>query len=272
MRSPWLITLATALFSSLFLLPASGVEVIGDDDGDRFRGSDGLLLPATVPYETRIEVSRCPDCDWRVTGPCVASPDEGAHTACQAMLTGCPSGQVRLRAWFSDDGGATWRDLGLLCIGPGGPVTVKDVEDALRDEFERLLPPLLPSTQPSQGILPHLPVLFDSGQSASMPISEHTVLGHRVVLRPQVSWSWSFGDGGQLTTAIPASRYPDNAVSHIYRVGGPMRVQVTAHWTARFDLDDLGTFPVHTPVLQRAGIVAHVGQARAVLVPGGPSG
>lgn len=251
---------------------AWGVDVSGDDTGDRYVGTGGILLPASAPRETRQEVSRCPDCQWRITAPCVNSPDEGAQAACRAMVTGCAAGEVRLRVWFTSGGDVRWRDLGLVCIGPEGPVTVGDVEHALREEFERLLPPLRPSTQPSQGILPHLPVLFHSGQPGMLTESRHEILGHEVVLRPRVTWSWTFGDGATLTTTEPGSRWPDTAVSHVYRGGGPMRVAVAAHWTASFDLDDLGAFPVREAVVQQAQTVVEVGQARAVLVPGGPQG
>lgn len=267
-------SVAAILMSCLGLaMPAAaGVEVIGDDAGDRYAGSGGILLPASAPRETRQEVSRCPDCRWRITTPCVNSPDEGAQAACRAMLTGCAAGEVRLRVWFTSGGDVRWRDLGLVCVGPDGPVTVGDVERALREEFERLLPSLRPSTQPSQGVLPHLPVLFHSGQPGAWPESRHTILGHAVVLRPRVTWSWTFGDGGILTTGEPGSRYPHTAVSHVYRSGGLMRVAVVAHWTASFELDDLGVFPVRDAVLQQAQIAVEVGQARAVLVPGGPQG
>lgn len=254
-------------------VPAAGaVYVIGDDGADRFVGSGGLLLPGSADHETRSEVSRCADCQWRITAPCVDSPDEGAQAACRTMVTGCSAGEVRLRVWFTSSGDGGWRDMGLVCMGSEGAVTVDDVEQRLREEFERLVPALRPSTQPSQGVLPHLPVLFHSGQPAAVPASRHTILGHDVVLRPRVTWSWSFGDGAGLTTSVPGSRYPQTAVSHVYQRGGAVPVGVIARWTAEFELDDLGVFPVRDPVVQEAQIVVDVGQARAVLVPGGPQG
>ena len=71
------------LMSCLGLVaPAAwGVDVSGDDAGDRYVGSGGILLPASAPRETRQAVSRCPDCQWRITAPCVNSPDEGAQAA-----------------------------------------------------------------------------------------------------------------------------------------------------------------------------------------------
>ena len=246
--------------------------MFGDDAGDRFVGSGGILLSASTPMDTRIEASRCADCQWRITAPCVNSPDEGAQAACRAMLSGCSADEVRLRVWLASGGDGRWRDVGLVCVGPGGPITVDDVEQRLREIFERLLPALRPKAQPSQGVLPHLPVIFDSGHPEVWPQSRHEILGHQVVLRPQVTWTWTLGDGATLVTARAGSRYPDTAISHVYRAGGAMLVHVVAHWTASFDLDDLGAFPVREPVLQRAELTVNVGQARAVLVPGGPQG
>lgn len=251
---------------------AQAVDVSGDDGGDRFVGAGALVLPPSAPRESREEASRCPECAWRITGPCVNSPDEGAQAACRAMLTGCSNGEVRLRVWFTSSGQDRWRDFGLVCIGPGGPVTLGDLEQAVREVFERLVPPVRPSTQPAQGVLPYLPLLFDSGQPMALPPSRHELLGHVVTLHPRPTWTWQFGDGGTLVTTSPGSRYPDTSVSHAYGSGGPMPVVVRTHWSATFDLDDLGSFPVHEPVLQQAAFTVEVGQARAVLVPGGPQG
>lgn len=268
----WSVIAFVLLGTALGVPPTHAVDVSGDDAGDRFVGSGGILLPASTPMQTRIEASRCADCQWRITAPCVNSPDEGAQAACRAMLTGCSAGEVRLRVWLASGGDGRWRDVGLVCVGVDGPITVDDVERRVREAFERLLPPLRPQSQPSQGVLPHLPVLFHSGQPGAWPESRHEILGHQVILRPRVTWTWGFGDGGTLTTPSPGSRYPDTAVSHVYRGGGAMRVHAIAHWTASFDLDDLGVFPVREPVVQRAELTVDVGQARAVLVPGGPQG
>ena len=172
-----------------------------------------------------------------------------------------------LRVWLSEDGGATWRDLGLVCIPPGGPVTVAKVGSAVSDEFERVIPSSSLTHQPRRGVLPYLPVIFHSSQPSVIPPSEHVINGVSVTLTPRPSWIWEFGDGGSLHTTVPGSTYPDLTVSHTYSRGGRMLVRVTTSWSATYMIDDLGPFQVSLPVRQTATIMLAVGQARAVLVP-----
>ena len=246
--------------------PAS-VDVVGDDAGDRFVGSGGLILPGTVGRETRQRVATCAGCRWRLADPCASSPDDGAHAACMSVTRGCARSAQLLRVWLSDDGGATWRDLGLVCIPPGGPVTVAEVGSSVSEEFERTIPATGLTHQPRQGVLPYLPVIFHSTQPSGLPPSDHVINGVSVTLYPRPSWTWDFGDGTSLRTSVPGSAYPDLAVSHTYSRGGRMQVRVTTTWSASYMIDDLGPFQVSLPVTQSAGAVLKVGQARAVLVP-----
>lgn len=247
--------------------PAHAVDVVGDDGADRYTGTGGLILPSGVDTQTRQRVATCQDCRWRLVAPCIHRPDEGAQVACMSMVSGCPAGETRLRVWLSRDAGATWSDEGLMCLGPSGPVTVRGIDTALHAEFERRLPVGQISIEPPGGVLPYLPVVFDSGQPATVGSSRHTVLGERVELSPHPQWHWMFGDGATLDTTLPGSHYPDLQVSHAYREGGTMGVSVLTTWTADFRVDGLGPFPVSEPVRQRFTRTFEVGQARAVLVP-----
>ena len=243
------------------------VDVIGDDQGDRFVGSGGLVLPGTIGDETRQRVATCGDCRWRLADPCAVSGDLGAHAACLSVTRGCARGASLLRVWVSDDAGATWRDLGLVCIPPGGPVTVADVGRKIRGEFERLVPSIGIEVQPARGVLPYVPVIFDSTQPASIEPTDYAIDDTRVTLTPRPAWTWEFGDGGVLHTAIPGSRYPNTDVSHSFGRTGRMTVRVTATWSATYTINGLGPFRVSLPITQEATTVVNVGQARAVLVP-----
>lgn len=265
----WIVDVALVVSIALavsiaFPAAAGAVDVIGDDEGDRYVGSGGLVLPGTVSDDTRIRVATCGDCRWRMTEPCAV---DGHAQTCQSVTRGCTAGRQLLRAWISRDAGRTWEDLGLVCIPPSGPVTVADVERETHDEFEQALPPSSIRYQPNRGVLPYLPVVFHSGQPAGIPPVEVELAGVRVVLTPVPRWAWSFGDGGGLSTLSPGSVYPDLGVSHAYRVGGPQSVTVTTTWSATVMIDGLGPFDVQGPVIQQASTVVRVGQARAVLVP-----
>lgn len=243
------------------------VDVVGDDPGDRFVGSGGLVLPGTVGDDTRRRVATCADCRWRLADPCAASGDAGAHAACMSVTRGCARAAQLLRVWFSEDGGATWRDLGLICLPPGGPVTVDEIGSFVAEEFERAVPETGLVYQPRRGVLPRLPVVFHSTQPRALPPSEHVVNGVAVTLYPRPTWTWDFGDGAVMTTSVPGSSYPDFAVSHAYTRGGNMRVEVTTTWNAAYTIDGIGPFEVASPVVQTARTTLKVGQARAVLVP-----
>ena len=244
-------------------------DVSGDDEQDRYVGTGGLLLPAGVPTGTRREVASCPGCSWRLTSPCVQAPGVGfdGQPACVGVVRGCPGGHL-MRGWFRPVDGA-WRELGLVCLGPRGPVTVADVARAIAEEVPHRLPPLQPAGDPARGVLAQLPVVFRSGQGAGPLAWTDDILGSRVAVTARSAWTWSFGDGATLVTTDPGDRYPRGRVTHAYRGPGVMTVTCTARWQAEFTVDGLGPFPVTEPVQQDARLEVVVGEGRAVLTPGG---
>lgn len=240
----------------------SAIDVIGDDERDRYIGTGGLVLPGSVDDDTRVRVAGCRDCRWRLDDPCAEEA-----SACMSVVRGCPRGQRLLRAWISEDRGATWVDLGVVCIPPEGVVTVAQVDEVLRDQFEAQLPPTTIRFQPSTGVLPYLPVIFQSGQPQHLPPIVSTIADRVVVLHPVAQWSWRFGDGAGLTTSHPGAPYPDFSVSHTYGRDGRFPVELTTTWTATFTIDDLGPFTVSHVITQEERTSVSVGQGRAVLVP-----
>ena len=241
------------------------VDVIGDDERDVYVGTGGLILPDSVGTATQVRVATCPDCHWRLAEPCATSPD--GRVICLSVVRGCPQGRRLLIAWFSEDGGATWENLGVVCIPPTGPTTVASVGQDVVDEFTAALPGVSLTHQPAVGIVTQAPVLFDSGQPHRLPPVITEVAGRTVVLEPVAHWLWEFGDGAALETDLAGSRYPDMSVSHTYRRSGRHRVGLTTTWTATFTIDDLGPFTVSQTITQHQRRVVTVGQARAVLVP-----
>lgn len=257
-----------AVLVALSGAPAHAADVHGDDGADRYVGTGGLILPGSVPDETRHRVASCGDCGWRLTTPCVepslGTPFSG-QAACVSVTRGCPHGEL-LRAWFH--GPETgWQAIGLVCLGPGGPVTVSDVSQRVLDRVEQSVPPLRPSAQPSSGVLAQLPVVFVTGQPAGAQRWAMAVSGVRVELTASPRWVWSFGDGARLGTEDPGQRHPVGGVSHTYRASGTRTVDVTAEWSASFTAAGLGPFPVEEPVRQTATLGLVVGEGRAVLTP-----
>jgi hypothetical protein len=169
-----------------------------------------------------------------------------------------------LRVWFQPAGG-TWTEVGLICLRPGGPVTVSRLSSLARDRFVQDLPPVTIGQAPAAGVLAQIPVVFSSGQSAEGFDRGYDLLGERVDVSGRPRWTWQFGDGGSLTTDDPGGEYPNMAVSHPYRRTGPMEVSVRTDWLATFTVDGLGPFPIREPVTQSDTGRVSVGEGRAVL-------
>ena len=239
-------------------------EVQGDDAGDRFVGTGGLILPSSHPRRT--EVAECADCQWRLSTPCVelnVGQAFSGTTTCASVTRGCPDQQLILRIWFRSAGSA-WQDLGVVCVGESGPITVRRLGEELRVRMARDLPPLRPAAQPSRGAVTQLPVVFRSGQPGRWAASL-MLLGLPVEVVGDPMWSWNFADGATVTTDDPGGRYPDLAVSHVYRRPGEMVVSVAATWAGKFTVDGLGPFGVEGVVEQSARLDVRVGEGRALL-------
>jgi hypothetical protein len=252
-------------------LPAAraDVEVHGDDAGDRYVGRGGLVLPGSVDTTTRTTVASCPGCEWRLESPCVESPHGtpfGQAARCLSVVRGCQAGTRVLRVWFHGDAGS-WRDLGLVCLGRGGPVTVADVARRTREHFVAGMPPLAPTFQPSVNPVTQVPVVFSSGQPGGPQNASYTVARLAVRLQARPDWTWAFGDGVVARTTDPGAAYPLGGVVHAYRAAGRHDVTVITRWTATFTVDGLGPFPVTEPVQQEGRLTLEVGEGRALLTP-----
>lgn len=256
-----LAALATALVLVLGAAPMSrAADVHGDDERDRYVGTGGLILPGTTDDRTRQEVAGCGDCAWRMTSPCVAAVlGNPFGSGCTSVVRGCPGGEL-LRAWLRPAQGS-WREVGLVCIGPGGPLTVARAAQAARDRVTRGIPPLVPAFDPPQGVLAQLPVRFRSGQRPGERQWRMALAGADVTIAAEPTWTWTFGDGDQATDRDRGQ------VEHGYRQSTLFRVTCTSTWSARFRVDGLGPFPVTEPVSQEVTVTVAVGEGRALLVP-----
>lgn len=244
----------------------ASVGIDGDDAGDRYIGRGGLILPATVDSGQRVAIATCVDCEWRLATPCaepVAGQAFSGTSTCGSVVGRCGDERELLRVWFRR-GDAPWRDVGLICLGPGGPVTVIRLGDQVRDRLERGVPAQRPSCQPARGAVAQLPVLFTSGQDRDWRASA-TLLGLPVDITAQARWSWDFGDGVVQDTAIPGARYPATEPGHAYRRAATYRVEMATTWSAQFTAAGLGPFPIHEPVIQRTTMAVRVGEGRALL-------
>jgi len=243
---------------------ARAVDIHGNDAQDTYTGVGGLVLPATADPQARREAASCADCAWQVGDAC-DTPYGVAFLRCQSTVLHCPSGSAERRAWMRH-GNGQWYDQGLLCVTSDGPPTVTTVGRRAHGAFVQHLPSLTPSSQPAQGIVAQLPVLFDSGQSSGPSVLDVTLAGASVHLEARPTWTWIFGDGSSQSTGVAGAHWPDVRVAHTYRQPGDVTVRVVTHWTASFWVNGLGPFPVAEGVAQEATVALRVGEGRAAII------
>lgn len=243
----------------------------GDDPGDAYVGTGGLILPGGVNPDTRYEVATCPECRWRLSSPCVgdvSATQDPAGSAfsdsptCTSVSRGCLHDRHLLRTWFARPGGP-WQDKGVVCIAE--PVTVTDIGQRVRDRVTDHLPELTPSVEPAQGAVTQIPANFGSGQAPGALAEDVTLAGLPVQLQAQARWLWRFGDGSRAVTDDPGCSFPCMQITHAYRMAGSFVVRVEASWAGRFWVDGLGPFDVPGPIHQDTTLPVTVGEGRALL-------
>lgn len=261
---------ATPAFSAP---PCQGADcdVVADPAAAQFVGSGGLLLPGdsfTGSEADRTDAATCRDCRWALLPMCRGGQAGGV--ACGGAATSCPPGEFRRIVLLLRPGDTQWREVGLVCLVGGGPITVDDVAAELSDVVVEDVPPLRPTFQPKGGTLIGLPAVFAAGQPANLGERRFSLVGFAIVLDGRASWTWEFGDGEALTTDEAGGSWPEMAVSQAYQRAGSYPVSVTTTWEAWFTVDGLGPWPVGgDPVLQSADLLpVSVVEARAELVVG----
>jgi len=241
---------------------AQAVDISGDDASDQFVGSGSSAGSSGGGASPSRPGRGCSHCIVMASDPCSSQYNT---IGCGRVTEGCPAGQEQRRMWYSPDDGHSWEDLGLRCVGGRPEARIDPVAQQVHDAFARAVPPAHITVQPSQGILPQVPTLFDSGQPAALDPSAHMLGGVQVILRPVARWHWDFGDGASLDTQSPGSRFPDLTVSHIYRTSGGATIRLRTTWTASYTLDGAGPFLVDGAITQESSLRIEVGQGRAVL-------
>lgn len=245
--------------------PDCYVGVGGSPHHAEFLGSGRLLLDASFSGLgiSRSAVATCTDCEWLLVSICKGGTGGGCHG-----IGSCPFGEHRMLVFLRHAGEPDYTQIGSYCVGPGGPVTVGEMAQRLRDVVVEHVPAVHWAYQPAGGALVNLPALFSSGQPRRLDTRRFALVGFQVVLDARPSWLWTWGDGTQTATTEPGGGWPDRSVSHVYSTPGPVSVALTTDWTGWFTVDGMGPFPAGgSPVVQRSGPwVLPVREARAHLV------
>jgi hypothetical protein len=245
--------------------PDCHVGVGGSPHHAAFVGAGGLLLDASFSGLgiSRSTVATCSDCEWLLVSICKGAAGGGCH-----LPGSCPLGQHRMLVFLRHVGEPDYTQIGSYCVGPGGPVTVGEMAQRLRDVVVERVPAVHLGYQPAGGALVNLPALFSSGQPARLDTRRFDLVGFQVVLDARPSWVWTWGDGSQTVTTEPGGPWPDRSVSHVFSDSGLARVSLATSWDGWFTVDGMGPFPTGgSPVVQQSGPWSvPVRQARAHLV------
>jgi len=251
------------------VVPAVGVEVIGDDEQDLYSGSGAVILPTSVSATTRHQAASCPGCRWKVTMPCLVD-DEHQDAVCRGVILGCPQGREIRRAWLATPGG-DYEPVGMFCPSDGEAVSVAEATSSVRGGFTHKLPALRPVCEPPQGAVVGIPVHCRSGQPSAQVQWNDQVAGFAVRTRARAQWTWRFGParGEPVTvrTRDPGSAYPRPGVQHSFPVAGRSQVSVQAAWDGEFWVDELGPFPITEQVTQHWELSVPIGSAVGVIRP-----
>jgi hypothetical protein len=244
--------------------------VTGDD---RFQGQAVLLVPGNGRIVGSGSGSACDGCEWSLVPDCQgdAAPENpaGDGLCTRATATCGEPGSVRYRVYFRSGRDTAFRVVDVVCLGGGQqPVTAAQLAAALREPFEKLVPPQRPGYQPGNGALVQLPTIFYAGQPTSVRGSVD-VLGFRVGIEATPMWTWAFERGVAQDFAVPGAPWPNKDVTYTYTTTGARQVSVVTTWRGRFTVDGAGPYEIAEPVVQRsAPLAVPVVQARSQLVQG----
>jgi len=227
-----------------------------------------LLIPPgrdPVPPTVVGLAAHCDGCLWTLEPAC-RTPGVTGGLLCPGALGTCPSPQIRMALLLQRRGDAKpWR-VGTFCDDPAVTLQPAALDPGVRDRFVALVPPLRPGFEPRGRGIVNVPVLFASGQPATLGRPTFELGGHRITLEATATWSWGFGDGGAVSSRAPGGIWPDQAVNHSYRSAGQFTVSVTTSWSGQFWVDGAGPFVVEGPApTQRAVLSVLVLPARAEL-------
>ncbi len=213
---------------------------------------------------------------WSMAPNCPGnSPyDPGDVRSCVGANTGCSiPGDLQWSIYYRNLAvqPPNWIYLRASCLGPRPMVDIAAVHAEVSRIFRQQLP--LPGgslrVQPPNGALVNFPTIFYTDATADLRFTV-TALGSRVhvVAHPE-RYHWRFGDGSELTTALPGRPHPAKDVTHTYSTSTDgVAAQVSVEWSGTYRIAGIpDEFDVEGTVVRDGPPVTFaVRQARAELV------
>lgn len=110
------------------------------------------------------------------------------------------------------------------------PRVTKVAAISLAEQVRQLLPSGVILTQPAAAFLVREPINF----MTTVPQTFHTVivvLEVPIQITMRASYNWEFGDGAELTSAIPGAPYPAPGIRHTYQSVGERTLKLRVSWS-----------------------------------------
>lgn len=263
-------TLVTVVIAIVIWMahPAGAVDVVGDDELDRFVGSGAVIMPVSIDAGVRQEAAHCYGCRWKVTMPCQRT---GEHTdaACRGFTLGCTQGREIHRAWLARPG-QDFEPVGLYCPVDGEVTSVRDLALAVVNAFAHHVPALAPVCQPERGVVVGIPVHCRAGQQREYRWSER-LAGYDVTTTARGTWRWTFAPRTPIATSMtsrdPGAPYPLPGTQHTFPIPGLHRVEIQAQWHGEFTVSGLGPLAIDEAVVQDGELLIPTSSALAVIRP-----
>lgn len=226
------------------LLP-NNPSVVADSEVGGYRVSGQMYLDQsfTGSETTKRVAATCENCRWLVSNYCKRENPFQQITSCDLPILGCETdlGEgLKMRIWRQVAPNEDWTDVGIVCLGPKGPITPKVITESIKEEAVVFLPDLNPTAKPTQQALVKLPVYFSSNQPTKYGPTKIPVAGFSVTLTAYPTWTWDFGDR-QIVTKNPGN---DWAVFHTWNKSGSYRVLVSTSWQADWQIEEFADAPL----------------------------
>jgi hypothetical protein len=253
------------IFLSFLMLFPANPSVVADDSVGGYRVTGEMYLDQSFSgsQNTKKVAATCKDCRWVISNYCKRESPYQVITSCDLPILGCETdlgGGVKMRIWRQVSIDEPWQDLGIVCIGPKGPITPSVVSESIKEQAVIFLPPLNPTSQPTGQALNKLPVYFTSNQSAKFGPSKVKVAGFEVELIAYPTWTWQWNENEKLITQNPGGLFPSGQISHTWNKSGTYPVVVTTRWRAEWQLADQDFEPptLATELAQRSSIFLQI--------------
>ncbi|MFM1826429.1 MAG: hypothetical protein RLZZ37_1064 [Actinomycetota bacterium] len=261
------------LLSILVISPAKAeVTVESNQESESYKVTGELILDETFngSFESQKQAETCQGCRWIIAKICYLDDEDGSIKNCSGAAESCnrPDGETgrKMKVWRKLGEDEPWLSVGLICLGPNGPVTPSAINFRINEQSIEYLPKLIPSTQPSNHVLVNTDIFFISNQNRIFGPKNLIITGIPITLTASASWTWDFGDGTVIETLINGAGYPNGEIKHIYETKGLKTITVSTNWQAKWSTKNNLDLPVMGKnLVQKTTFNLLVHEARAVL-------